>query len=171
MNTSAKSTDVFAILAVAQANWPHDPVAGSEAVWRKWSEQLGRYCFEEVATALDTLVRTHPRVPSLAELLGELGARRGASTTRIPSASLTSHVGHHRWPPVPLAADYVIGPYSLAFAEMNTEGWTTDRLMECIRAALQSPAEAAWTAGTAAGVMAAAPPAQAAHGAPAAPGK
>ena len=59
MNISGTSTDVFAILAIAQANWPHDPVAGSEAVWRKWSEQLARYCFEEVATALDWL-RAHP---------------------------------------------------------------------------------------------------------------
>jgi hypothetical protein len=134
MNTSVTSTDVFAILAVAQANWPHDPVAGSEAVWRKWSEQLERYGFEEVATALDSLVRTHPRVPSLAELLRELGARRGGTTAHIPSDPPTSDGDQHRWPPVPLDADYVIGPYSAAFAKMNAQGWTRERLIECIQA-------------------------------------
>jgi hypothetical protein len=96
MNTSGTSSDVFAILAVAQANPPHDPVAGSEAVWRKWSEQLGRYCFEEVATALDRLARTHPRVPSLSELLGELRARRGGMTAHIPSDPPTSDGDQHR---------------------------------------------------------------------------
>jgi hypothetical protein len=87
MNTSATLTDVFAILAIAQANWPHDPVAGRESVWRKWSEQLGLYCFEQVATVLDTLARTHPRVPSLVELLGELRARRGAATAHVVEAA------------------------------------------------------------------------------------
>jgi hypothetical protein len=33
-------------------------------------------------------------------------------------------------------SDYVIGPYSAAFAAMNTRGWTVERLVECIRLAL-----------------------------------
>ena len=52
----------------------------------------------------------------------------------MPSDPLTSHQHQHRWPPVPLDADYVIGPYSLVFAEMNTRGWITERLIDCVRA-------------------------------------
>lgn len=144
MNTARTSTDLFAILAVAQANWPHDPVAGSEAVWRKWSGQLVPYSFDEVATALDSLARTHPRVPSLAELLRELGARRAPTRRHVPSESLSSDQDQDRWPPVLLDADYVIGPYSLAFAEMNiAQGWTTERLVECVRVALDFTADPA----------------------------
>ena len=143
MNTDPTSTDVFAILAVAQANWPHDPVAGSEAVWRKWGEPLRRYRFEEVAAALDSLARTHQRVPSLAELLEELGARRRASKAHIQSIVLPPDRDLCAWPPVPLGPDYVIGPYSLAFAKTNPEGWTPQRLVACIRHALQSPIGAA----------------------------
>jgi len=141
MNTSGTSTDVFAVLAVAQANWPHDPVAGSEAVWTKWSEALRRYSVEEITVALDELARTRSRVPSLAELLGELGARRSAASTR-KGGTAAAHQSHHtRWPPVPLAADYVIGAYSLAFAEMNSQGWTVERLVECVRAATRSTSD------------------------------
>jgi hypothetical protein len=72
MNASKTDADVFAILAVAQANWPHDPVAGSEAVWTKWRELLAMYSFEEVRATLDALARTHSRLPPLAELLSAL---------------------------------------------------------------------------------------------------
>jgi hypothetical protein len=39
-----------------------------------------------------------------------------------------------RYPPVDLDADYVIGPYTAVFAEMNAQGWTPERLIHHIRA-------------------------------------
>jgi hypothetical protein len=137
MTTSRESTDLFAILAVAQANWPRDPIAGSEAVWTKWCELLRSYCFEEVRAALDSMVRTHARFPSLAELLVELKAHRAASAARSVSEPPNGQVmGNERllYPPVDLDAGYVIGPYTAAFAEMNAEGWTTERLISYIQA-------------------------------------
>ena len=136
MNTSKRSSDVFALMAVAQANWPHDPVAGSEAVWTKWSDLLRSFPFEEVRAALDSLVRSHPRLPSLAELLGELKGRRAttiACNLAEPVGGRVPLGGAHRSPPIDLDADYVIGPYTAAFAEMNAGGWTTERLIRCIR--------------------------------------
>jgi hypothetical protein len=136
MNASKTGTDVFAILAVAQANWPHDPVAGSEAVWTKWSDLLAPYRFEEIRAILDALVRTHSRLPPLAELVAALRAGRIAaaaqgaeSPTRTPCTS-----GRRQFPPVDLATGYVIGRYSAAFAKMNGEGWTVERLVEFMRA-------------------------------------
>ena len=79
MNSGPGSTDVVAMVAVAQANWPHDPSAGSEAVWVNWAQKLGPYAFEEVRAALDRLVLTHPRLPSLAQIVDVLKERRGAS--------------------------------------------------------------------------------------------
>jgi hypothetical protein len=136
MNPSKESSDVFAILAVAQANWPHDPVAGSEAVWKKWRELLGSFRFDEVRTALDAMARTHPRLPPLSELQGELRARRLAALAHEAEETGQRQLegfGQRRYPPVCLDADYVIGPYSAAFSAMNVEGWTTERLIECIR--------------------------------------
>jgi Helix-turn-helix domain len=78
MNTGAGGTDVVAIVAVAQANWPHDASAGSEAVWTSWARKLGPYSFDEVRAALDELVTTHTRLPSLAEILQVLTAHRRA---------------------------------------------------------------------------------------------
>lgn len=141
MTPSTVNTDVFAILAVAQANWPHDPVAGSEAVWTKWAELLGPFRFDEVRIALDAMARTHPRLPSVAELLAEIRARREAAARFVAQAGsgLSGETAPH--PPVDLASDYVIGPYSAAFAAMNGDGWTTERLIECVRAAApQHPA-------------------------------
>jgi EmrB/QacA subfamily drug resistance transporter len=57
-----------------------------------------------------------------------VGRRRG----RLPHGDLTAA---GRCPPVDLGAGYVIGPHTAAFAEMNAAGWTTERLIECIRAA------------------------------------
>jgi hypothetical protein len=136
MNPSRVSTDIFGLLATAQANWPHDPAAGSEAVWTKWRELLGRYSVAEVCAALDAMARTHSRLPPMAELLSELRARRIMASARgevdSPHGDLTAAGGY---PPVEIDADYVIGPHSAAFAEMNADGWTTERLIECIRAA------------------------------------
>jgi hypothetical protein len=132
-----ESADVFAILAVAQANWPHDPIAGSEAVWTKWSELLRSFRFEEVRAALDSIVRTHARFPSLAEILGELKAQRAAGAARSAAEPPGGHVTNsepRRYPPVDLDADYVIGPYTAAFAEMNVQGWSTERLINYILA-------------------------------------
>jgi hypothetical protein len=138
MTTTRESTDVFAILAVAQANWPQDPIAGSEAVWTKWSELLRSYSFEEVRAALDSMVRTRARFPSLAEILGELKAQRAAGAARSagepPDGQVVTGNEPGRYPPVDLDADYVIGPYTAAFAEMNAEGWTTERLINYIQA-------------------------------------
>jgi hypothetical protein len=137
MTTSRESTDLFAILAVAQANWPQDPIAGSEAVWTKWSELLQSFRFEEVRAALDSMVRTHARFPSLAEILGELKTQRTAGAARSSAEPPGGHVTSTklgRYPPVDLDADYVIGPYTAAFAEMNAQGWTTERLINYIRA-------------------------------------
>jgi hypothetical protein len=136
MTTNRASTDVFAILAIAQANWPQDPVAGSEAVWTKWSELLGSFCFEEVRAALDSMVRTHARFPSLAEILCELKAQRatGARSAAEPPDRHVPSSEARRYPPVDLGEDYVIGPYTAAFAVMNVQGWTTERLMTFIRA-------------------------------------
>jgi hypothetical protein len=138
MNTSGTSPDVFAVLAVAQANWPHDPVAGSEAVWMRWSEPLRRFSVEEITAALDALARTRSRVPSLAELLGELGTRRRVASSRNAGTEAAHQRRPGAWPPVPLDADYVIGPYSLAFANMNSQDWTVERLLDYIRAAMHS---------------------------------
>jgi hypothetical protein len=137
MNPGEASTDVFAILAVAQANWPHDPVAGSEAVWTKWRELLGPFRFDEVRAVLDSMARTHPRLPPLSELQSEMQARRVSSAMRAAEESGRRQPmdrGQRRFPPVCLDADYIIGPYSAAFAAMNTQGWSTERLIECIRA-------------------------------------
>jgi hypothetical protein len=136
MNASNTGTDVFAILAVAQANWPHDPAAGSEAVWTKWSDLLAPYGFEEIRAILDALVRTHSRLPPLAELVAALRAARLAAAAQ-GAESVTRMVctsGHHRFPPVALEAGYVIGPYSAAFAKMNGKGWTVERLVEFMHA-------------------------------------
>jgi hypothetical protein len=137
VTTSKENTDLFAILAVAQANWPHDPIAGSEAVWTKWSELLRSFRFEEIRAALDSMVRTHARFPSLAEILGELKAQRAAGAARSsaepPGGQVTS-TKPGRYPPVDLDVDYVIGPYTAAFAEMNADEWTTERLINYIRA-------------------------------------
>jgi hypothetical protein len=136
MNASKTDTDIFAILAVAQANWPHDPVAGSEAVWTKWRELLYSYSFEEVRATLDALVRTHSRLPPLAELLTALRAERIATAARgaEPGNRIQPACGHQSYPPVDLEPDYVVGPYSAAFARMNSDGWTLERLLEFIRA-------------------------------------
>jgi hypothetical protein len=82
MNTAPGSTDVVAIVAVARASWPHDPAAGSEAVWVNWAGKLGPYSFDEVRAALDHLLLTHPRLPSLAEIVQLLKERRGALAER-----------------------------------------------------------------------------------------
>jgi hypothetical protein len=78
VNTGPGSTDVVAIVAVARASWPHDPAAGSQAVWVNWAGKLGPYSFDEVRAALDHLLLTHPRLPSLAEIVQLLKERRGA---------------------------------------------------------------------------------------------
>ena len=98
MNTDPTSTDVFAILAVAQANWPHDPVAGSEAVWRKWGEPLGRYPFEEVAAALDSLaLATGGFRPSLSSLeSSERGEVPRRLTSRASCSRPTAASAHGR---------------------------------------------------------------------------
>ena len=128
------NTDVFAILAVAQANWPHDPVAGSEAVWTKWAELLGPFRFDEVRDAL-----THWRAP----IRGSPRSRNSARVTGSREAAARARGrsgGGRRWiraaaPSAGLPrADYVIGPYSAAFAAMNAHGWSTERLIECFRA-------------------------------------
>jgi hypothetical protein len=49
---------------------------------------------------------------------------RGHVTNREP----------RRYPPVDVDADYVIGPYTAVFAEMNAQGWTPERLIHHIRA-------------------------------------
>jgi hypothetical protein len=136
VTTSRESIDLFAILAVAQANWPQDPIAGSEAVWTKWSELLRSFDFEEVRAALDSMVRTHARFPSLAEILGELKAQRtaGARSAAEPPGRHVTSSEPRRYPPVNLGEDYVIGPYTAAFSVMNAQGWTTERLMTFIRA-------------------------------------
>jgi hypothetical protein len=78
MNTAPGSTDVVATVAVARANWPHDPSSGSEAVWVNWAQKLGPYGFDEVRAALDDLVLTHSRLPSLAEIIRALKEQRRA---------------------------------------------------------------------------------------------
>jgi hypothetical protein len=137
MTSGRESIDVFAILAVAQANWPQDPIAGSEVVWTKWSELLQSFRLEEVRAALDSMARTHARFPSLAEVLGELKAQRASGAARTAIEPPGDHVTSsepRKYPPVDLDADYVIGPYTAAFAEMNAQGWTTERLINYIRA-------------------------------------
>jgi hypothetical protein len=139
VNPDTATTDVFAILAVAQANWPHDPVAGSEAVWTKWGQLLGPFRFEELRATLDSLARTFPRLPPFSVLLREVQARRGATAVRAhspPARSQLTSFSPQGDPPVSLDSDYVIGPYSAAFAAMNTRGWTVERLVECVRLAV-----------------------------------
>ncbi len=132
--TTDGATDVFAVLAVAQANWPHDPVAGSEAVWRKWRGLLGSFSFEEVRAALDSMVRAHRTLPPFSELLGELARSRRLATSRAAGDERRADCGGSGWrPPVDLPDDYVIGPCSAAFAARNGDGWTTERLIECVR--------------------------------------
>jgi hypothetical protein len=143
MNASKTGTDVYALLAVAQANWPHDPAAGSEAVWTKWRELLAMFSFEEIRATLDALVRGHSRLPPLAELLSALRAERTATAAR--GAESVNRIrrggGHQSHPPVDLEPDFVIGPYSVAFARMNSNGWTHERLVEFIRAGDDSGAD------------------------------
>jgi hypothetical protein len=65
---------------------------------------------------------------------GRRGRVRSATTSW--SQGVSSHELIERpgapplgYPPVDLDADYVIGPYAAAFAEMNAQGSTTERLI------------------------------------------
>jgi hypothetical protein len=74
LDADPRNPEIAELMAYAGMLWPHDPNAGSQAIWTAWAQHLARWDVHHVRIALDALVLSRTRLPELAEIVEMLRA-------------------------------------------------------------------------------------------------